>query len=276
MRSRSPDGSRSQTQRGRGLGAHHGHLRAATRAAAAHREVPGLRVVEPALPSRAARPGRRGDSPAHATAGGMGCWSRSAPTSTTSGTAPTSRSRATPTFSRRCGSGSSTCCRPVRAPNAARSHQGTDRAGLRRPRLLGHRGFRASRPHVHQAAGRRRRAAVAGVDTRPCQGARGPARPRGRGLSLANHPRPGVLGLLAGRHRGLARQRRHCDGVRAVPHGHGRRLVGEPTAAWRSSSRPRGCGSRSGTTTATASGTSTGSPGQTSTQRWSATTCSPT
>ena len=58
---------------------------------------------------------------APATAAGRACWTRSAPTWTTSGTAPTSRSRATPTASRRCGSGCSTCCRPAPAPNGARS-----------------------------------------------------------------------------------------------------------------------------------------------------------
>ena len=40
---------------------------------------------------------------------------------TTSGTAPTSRSTATPSSSRRCGSGCSTCCRPARGPSAGRS-----------------------------------------------------------------------------------------------------------------------------------------------------------
>ena len=42
-------------------------------------------------------------------------------TSTTSGSAPTSRSTATPRCSRRCASPCSTCCRPARAPSAARS-----------------------------------------------------------------------------------------------------------------------------------------------------------
>ena len=49
-------------------------------------------------------------------------------------------------------------------------------------------------------------------------GARGRTRPRRRRLPLADHPRAGVLGLLAGRHRGLAHQRRHRDGLRALPH----------------------------------------------------------
>ena len=65
-----------------------------------------------------------------------------------------------------------------------------------------------------------RRAALAGVDSRPGQGARRPTRPRGRRVPVAHHPRRGVFGLLAGGHRGVACQRRHRDGVRPVPHGH--------------------------------------------------------
>ena len=45
----------------------------------------------------------------------------SARTSTTSGSAPTSRSRATPSSSRRCASRCSTCCRRAPAPSSARS-----------------------------------------------------------------------------------------------------------------------------------------------------------
>ena len=41
------------------------------------------------------------------------------------------------------------------------------------------------------------------------EGARAPPRPGRRRVSLAHHPRRGVLGLLAGRNRGLSRQRRH-------------------------------------------------------------------
>lgn len=58
---------------------------------------------------------------AAATADGRGCWIRNGSIWTTSGTARTSRSRATPNPSRRCASGSSTCCRPAPAPNAAPS-----------------------------------------------------------------------------------------------------------------------------------------------------------
>ncbi|CFE43802.1 Uncharacterised protein [Mycobacterium tuberculosis] len=67
----------------------------------------------------ATRPPARCTVPA--TAAGRGCWTRNAPTSTTSGTARTWRSRATRNVSKRCVSGYFTCCRPARAPNAARS-----------------------------------------------------------------------------------------------------------------------------------------------------------
>lgn len=50
---------------------------------------------------------------------GTGCWPSSASTSTTSGRARTSRSRATPRSSRRSGSGCSTSCRPGRGRSAA-------------------------------------------------------------------------------------------------------------------------------------------------------------
>ena len=51
-------------------------------------------------------------------------------------------------------------------------------------------------------------------------------RPGGRGVPVAHHRGRGMLGVLAGRHRGLARQRRHRDGVRALPRGHRRRHAG--------------------------------------------------
>ena len=80
---------------------------------------------------------------------------------------------------------------------------------------------------------------------------RGRARPAGRGVPVAHHPRRGVLGVLAGRNRRLARQRRHRDGVRALPRRHRRRGARGGVRPGACSSRPRGCGSRSGTTTAT-------------------------
>ena len=164
----------------------------------------------------------------------------------------------------------------ARAERRAISGQGAHRNRLRRSCLLGHRGLRAAGAHLYRAARGRRRAAVAGVDTGSRQGAGGRTGPRRRRLSLANHPRAGVLGLLAGGHRSLAHQRRHRHGLRAVPRSHRRQLAGGAIAAWRCLSRPPGCGSRSATTTGTASGTSTGSPARTSTRPSCATTSSRT
>lgn len=141
----------------------------------------------------ATRPPARCTVPA--TAAGRGCWTRNAPTSTTSGTARTWRSRATRNVSKRCVSGYFTCCRPARAPNAARSPaRGSPEPGMTAT-PLGHRRFRATGAHLHRTACGRRRAAVAGVDVGPGQGAGGRARPGRCRLSLADHPRTGVLGL---------------------------------------------------------------------------------
>ena len=95
--------------------------------------------------------------------------------------------------------------------------------------------------------------------------ARAPARPRGRRLPVAHHPRRGVLGLLAGRHRGVPRQRRHRRRGDPLRRRHRRRRRSSATSASSCSSRPRGCGARSGTTTSTAASASTASPGPTST-----------
>ena len=59
--------------------------------------------------------------PRRGTPAGTGSSPASAPTSTTSGSAPTSSSRATPSSSRRCASRSSTRCRPAPGPSGARS-----------------------------------------------------------------------------------------------------------------------------------------------------------
>ena len=121
-----PRGRRSRTGRGHHRraprpGPDHRDLRAAPGTEAAHRQIPGVRLVESCAPARrcATRPPPHCTAPA--TAGGRGCWTRNGPTSTTSGTAQTSRSRATPNPSRRCGSGCFTWCRPAPAPNAGRS-----------------------------------------------------------------------------------------------------------------------------------------------------------
>ena len=101
---------------------------------------------------------------------------------------------------------------PGRRPGRAPGHpgQGPDRHRLRRPRLLGHRDVRAAGAHLHAPRGGGRRPALAPLDP-----ARRPASGR-RDLGLAGAAFPWrtidgrrVLGLLAGRHRRLPRQRRH-------------------------------------------------------------------
>ena len=163
---------------------------------------------------------------APATAGGRGCWIRNGPTSTTSGKAQTSRSRATPNPNRRSDSGCFTCCRPAPAPNAGRSRPrgspepATTATPSGTPRLTCCRCSPTPRrmPSPTRCGGERRPG--------PRQGPGGRTRPQGRQLSVANHPRTGVLGVLAGRHGGLARQRRRRHGLRAVPHRHRRPRAG--------------------------------------------------
>ena len=213
-----PGAGRSHHRRARRPGPDHRHLRSAPGAEAAHRQIPRLRLVEPALPARTARPGRRPHCTARATAGGRGCWTRNGSTSTTSGRTPTSRSRATRNPSRRCGSGCFTWCRPAPGPSAARSpargspERATTATPSGTPRVSCCRCSPTrcrTRSPTHCAGGRRRW-------TWPRSGP--PNSASTVPLSLADHPRAGVLGLLAGGHRGLAHQRRHRDGLRALPH----------------------------------------------------------
>ena len=98
-----------------------GRGRPCARGAPEDREVPRLRVVEPGVRTRrsATRSWRRWRR--RGTPGGRASSPGSAPTSTTSGAARTSRSTATPSFSRPCGSRSSTRSRPAPAPSSARS-----------------------------------------------------------------------------------------------------------------------------------------------------------
>ena len=65
---------RDHHRRPRRSGAHHVHLRAAARPEAAHRQIPGVWLVQPAFPSGVARPGRRGPAPARVTPAGRACW----------------------------------------------------------------------------------------------------------------------------------------------------------------------------------------------------------
>ena len=81
--------------------------------------------------------------------------------------------------------------------------------GLRRAHLLGRRGLRSARPHLHRAERCPRRAALAPLHARAGRGPSGGPGSRGRGLSLAHDSRRGVLGLLARRYGRIPHQRRH-------------------------------------------------------------------
>ena len=98
------------------------------------------------------------------------------------------------------------------------------------------------------------------------------ARAEGRRVSVADDPRTGVLGLLAGGDGGVPHQRRHRRRRRPLPGGQRRRGVRDAASASSCSSRPRGCGARSATTTPPGASGSTASPVPTSTARSPTTT----
>ena len=142
----------------------------------------------------------------------------------------------------------------ARAERRADPGQGPDRPRLRRPRLLGHRDLRAAGADLHRARGRRRRAALA--PRHAADQARERARQlglAGRGVPVAHDRRRGVLGLLAGGHRGLPHQRRHRRRGRPLRRRDRRRRRSSATSGSSCWSRRRGCGARSATTTPTGS-----------------------
>ena len=106
--------------------------------------------------------------------------------------------------------------------------------------------------------------------------ARDGAGPGGRGVPLAHHPRRGVLGLLAGGHRRLPRQRRHRGRGDSLRRRHRRRSL--RARLRRRSSGPDGApvALASATTTSTVASASTASPAPTNTARSPTTTSSPT
>ena len=98
------------------------------------------------------------------------------------------------------------------------------------------------------------------------------ARAQGGDVPVADDPRSGVLGLLAGGHGRVPHQRRRRRRGPPVSRRHRRRGVrgrAPDSSCW---SRPPGCGGRSATTTPRAGSGSTGSPVRTSTPRSSTTT----
>ena len=138
----------------------------------------------------------------------------------------------------------------ARAERRAIAGEGPDRPRLRRPHLLGHRALRAAGAHLHRARTRPPTRCAGGTRRSTRARAGQAARPRGRRLPVADDPRPGVLRLLAGRHRRLPHQRRHRRRRRPLPatptSDDDVRARGRRSSCW---SRRRGCGARSATTT---------------------------
>ena len=185
---------------------------------AADRQVPRLRLVEPALAAGAPRPGRRRARGGAAHRLGRPRRRAARVPRRVLGPAPTSSSTATPSSSRRCASRSSTRSRPARAPSSGRSPA----KGLTGPGYDGHTFWDTERfvlPVLTYTAPRAaaRRAALAPLDARPRPRARRPARPRRRRVPVADDPRPGVLRLLAGGHGRVPRQRRDRRRRAALP-----------------------------------------------------------
>ena len=189
------------------------------------REVPGVRLVEPAQRPGDPRPGHRGArrgaahrlgrpprGPARVPRRFLGSSRRRA-----RGRPRASASRALRALPHASGGS------PRRAARDRR--QRPDRARLRRPHVLGHGALRAAGPHLHGAGRRRRRAPLAPFDSRPRPRAGDAARARGRRLPVAHDPRTGVLRLLACRHGRVPHQRRHRRRGRALLRGDGGRHV---------------------------------------------------
>ena len=233
-------------------------LRARAGRDAARDEAPGLRLVEPALARRRCATRPRPRSPRRSAPAGTAWSPSSAPTSTTSGPAPTSRSTATAASQAATRFG---IFHTLQAGARAEA-RAIPAKGLTGPGYDGH-VFWDTETYVlpvlsYTRPGRGgRRAELAGLDARPRDGARQAAGLRGRRVPVAHDPRPGVLGLLAGGHRGVPHQRRHRRRGAAPRARHRRRAVHDRARHCRCSCRRRGCGGRSATTTRRAPSTST-------------------
>ena len=213
-------------RRPRRLGPHHGGHRAAARRAPADHQIPRVRVELVALAAGAARPGGRGaDRRALRRLGRPRRRSARLPRRLLGRRRRRDRGRP--------GAAAGGPLQPVpraaggRPRRAARHRrQGPHRTGVRRARVLGHRGLRPAAADLHRPARRGRRAAVAAEHPRPGP-APGPDPGPGRcGVPVAHDPRRGVLGVLAGRHRGAAPERGDRPCRRPLPPGHRRRLAG--------------------------------------------------
>ena len=136
--------------------------------------------------------------------------------------------------------------------------QGADRARLRRPRLLGHRGLRAAHAQLHRAVGGGRRAGLARLDARPGDG----RAPSSSGSHGAAFPWRTIRGQECSAYWPAGTAAFHINADIAARGAAPRRT---PPATSRSRSprrcrcscRPRGCGARSATTTRPAPSTST-------------------
>ena len=203
-----------------------------------HREVPRLRLVEPALASRRSATRSSPRSPRRGTPGWDGLvagqrayldefWDRADVELDGRHRASAGRAlRALPHAPGR---------RPRRAARDRR--QGPDRPRLRRPHVLGHRALRPAGAHLHRAA-RRPATRCAGGTRRSTSPASAPRQLglAGAAFPVADDPRAGMLGLLAGRHGGVPHQRRHRRRRRPLPardRRRGLRARGRPRAARR-------------------------------------------
>ena len=268
-----PEGTVTENESFDDLGARDGERRGRPRRDADADQVPGLRLVEPALDGRRSATRSTPRSRRRGARASTACSRTSASTSTTSGSAPTSRSTATTSSSRPCASRSSTRCRPrARAEKRAIPAKGLTGHGYDGHVFWDTESFVLPVLTYTAPDGRPRRAALAPLDARPRHRARAPAAPRRRRVPVADDPRPRVLGLLAGRHGRLPHQRRHRrrgaalparDRRRRVRARRGARAAGGDRAAVALARPPRRARARS---------TSTASPGPTSTRRSPTTT----
>ena len=196
-----PRGHQDHLRGQRGHRAHHGHLPAGAGHRAAGGQVPGLRLVVAAVAACRARPGpgRARGRPLHRL-GGAARRAAHVPRRVLDHRGRRDRRRRRAAAGRpRRGVPRAAGRRAGGAPGDRR--QGPDRAGLRRPHVLGHRDVLPAGAQPPPARRRGGRPALAPVD--PAAGPRaGPAAgPERRGVPVADDPRPGVLGLLAGRAR---------------------------------------------------------------------------
>ena len=260
-----PDSAASRSRRSR-----------AGRAAAAG-QVRRLRLVEQRSAAGAARPGRGGAGRRPADRLGRAARRAARVPGRLLGRAPTSRSTATPSCSRRSASRCSTCCRRARAPRS----RPIPAKGLTGPGYDGHTFWDAetfvlpvltyTSPTAAADALRWRHSTLPRRDERAAQ----------LGLPGAAFPWRTIHGEECSGYWPAGTAAFHVNAdiadavVRYVRRDRGRRRSSarSGSSCW---SRPRGCGARSATTTRTAASASTASPARTSTARSSTTTSTPT